>query len=64
MIYIKKLEKYFSKHVWYAKTVHVISGIGVGILITYPLAGVHPVRWGLALLGLGILGHIWPLMEK
>ncbi len=61
---IKKLEKYFSKHVWYGNFVHVLAGVGIGILITYPLAGVHPIRWGLALLGLGILGHFWPLIGK
>lgn len=64
MNYLKKAEKYFAKHTWYNGFVHVLAGMGIGILITYPVAGSHPVRWGLALLGLAILGHLWPLIEK
>ncbi|MDO8577238.1 MAG: hypothetical protein Q7R82_02755 [Candidatus Daviesbacteria bacterium] len=64
MIIIKQIEKYFSSHVRYNSLVHVIAGIGIGILITYPLAGVHPVRWGIALVAIGILGHLYPLLKK
>ncbi|OGE36913.1 hypothetical protein A3B45_02900 [Candidatus Daviesbacteria bacterium RIFCSPLOWO2_01_FULL_39_12] len=61
---LKEIEKYFSNHVRYNSTIHVLAGIGIGILITYPLIGAHPVRWGLAFLVLGILGHLYPLMVK
>lgn len=61
---LKKLEKYYSKHVWYAKGVNVLTGIGIGVLITYPFVGVHPVRVGLVLVGLGILGSLYPLFKK
>lgn len=53
-----KMEKYFSKHVYYGQAIHLVIGIGIGILITYPLVGEHPVRWGLALIALGLLGHL------
>ncbi|MCL5784384.1 MAG: hypothetical protein M1142_03460 [Patescibacteria group bacterium] len=45
-------------------TVHFLIGLGVGILITYPLIGAHPVRWGIIFLAIGILGHLYPLMLK
>ena len=60
----KKVGQYFKNHVMYNSTIHVIAGIGVGILLTYPLAGDHPVRWGVALLALAVLGHLYPLIQK
>ena len=64
MQYIKKLEKYFSKHIWYGNAVHLSIGIGVGILATYPLVGSHPLRWGIFFLALGLLGHLWAISIK
>jgi len=60
----KKALKYFSLHPYYNSVVHVLIGLGLGILITYPLVGEHPVRWGIALVALGLLGHLYPLMAK
>ncbi|MDO9027337.1 MAG: hypothetical protein Q7U68_00515 [Candidatus Roizmanbacteria bacterium] len=60
----KKIMDYFKKHPSYNGAVHVITGMGIGILITYPLVGAHPVRWGVVLLLLGILGHLYPLTIK
>lgn len=60
----KKADKYFSKHVWFNSTVHAIGGIGVGILIASPFANPHPVRWGLALLGISLLGHVYAFIDK
>lgn len=61
---MKEIEKYFAGHVRYNSTIHVLAGIGIGILITYPLIGAHPVRWGITFLALGILGHLYPLIQK
>jgi len=61
---LQQIEKYFASHVRYNSLVHVIAGIGIGILITYPLIGAHPIRWGLVFLGLGVLGHLYPLIQK
>ena len=61
---LKKIDNYLSKHVHYNSFIHVLAGIGIGILITYPLIGAHPVRWGLAFLAIGILGHLYPLTTK
>ncbi len=51
--------KYFEKHPNTNSFIHVIGGIGIGFLLTYPLAGSHPVRWGIAFLVLSVLGHVW-----
>lgn len=61
---MKKIEQYLKSHPMYSAAIHAIAGIGVGILITYPLVGAHPVRWGLTLLVIGILGHLYPLIIK
>lgn len=55
---------YFKKHPNYNSLVHGVAGIGIGVLITYPLVGAHPLRWGLGLLVLAILGHLYPLTLK
>jgi hypothetical protein len=60
----KQIEQYFKNHAMYNASVHIILGIGLGMLLTYPLAGAHPVRWGLGFIILGILGHIYPLAKK
>ncbi len=60
----KQISQYFKNHIYYTSFVHVIAGIGIGMLLTYPLAGSHPVRWGLGFIALGILGHIYPLIKK
>ncbi|MBU1472234.1 hypothetical protein KKB64_00400 [Patescibacteria group bacterium] len=40
----KKMKKYFSKYPMFNGAIHVIGGIGIGTLITYPFVGQHPVR--------------------
>lgn len=59
-----QVEKHFSKHPNENALVHSIAGIGIGILIARPFAGVHPMRWGVALLVLALLGHLKPLILK
>lgn len=60
----RQFDKYFAKHVTYNSIVHLIIGIGVGLLITHPLADPHPVRWGLVFLSVGIVAHMYPLFPK
>lgn len=57
--YFKKIEKYLSKNTEFNSALHLIGGIGIGIIITYPLIGIHPVRWGLIFIGVAVIGHIW-----
>ena len=61
---MKKITAYFKKFPSYNSLVHIIIGLGLGVLITYPLVGSHPVRWGLLLLVVGLAGHLYPLMGK
>ena len=59
----KKIEDYLKQHYLYFAIVHLIAGAGVGILITYPLIGQHPLRWGVGLIILGVLGIFYPLFR-
>lgn len=63
MKYHTKMLKYFSKNARFNSYVHFLGGIGVGFLLTYPLAQEHPVRWGVALLILSTLGHVYAAMH-
>lgn len=60
----KKVQEYFKAHPYYNSAVHVLIGVGLGILLTYPLVGAHPLRYGLALLGLGAVLHFCPMFVK
>ncbi|HEX8966104.1 MAG TPA: hypothetical protein VF820_06765 [Patescibacteria group bacterium] len=62
--YRKKAMLYFGHHVEYNAFVHVLAGIGLGILIASPIAFPHPVRWALTLLALSIVGHLYTLFAK
>lgn len=48
-----------NKYPAYNATIHALGGIGIGILIASPIAGTHPVRFGVTFLVLSILGHIY-----
>ncbi|MEK7155128.1 MAG: hypothetical protein AAB697_03300 [Patescibacteria group bacterium] len=60
----KKIGAYFRKHAYYNSAVHVLAGVGIGIFLTYPLVGAHPVRWGGLFLVVALLGHLYPLVKK
>ena len=61
---LKNTEKYFKAHPAFNALTHALGGMGVGILITYPFIGSHPVRWGVILLALSLLGHVYPSLIK
>ena len=56
--------KFFQRHPAFNGTTHALGGIGIGMLLTYPVAGNHPVRWALSFLALGLAGHIWAMTHK
>ena len=60
----KNSEKYFSRHPYTNALVHLVGGVGVGILITYPMVGTHPVRWGVTLIALAFIGHVYSYYQK
>lgn len=64
MFNLKKAEKYMKQHTAYNGLIHGLGGIGIGILITYPFIGSHPVRWGVFFLVLSLLGHLYPLLKR
>lgn len=60
----KKLLAYGSRHPLHNAVIHLVGGMGLGILLTYPLVGSHPLRWGVVLIALAVLGHGYALMKK
>ena len=60
----KRMEKYYAKHMQANAGVHAILGLGMGILITHPLVDPHPVRWGILIVALGLLAHLWAGTQK
>jgi hypothetical protein len=39
-------------------------GAGLGTLLTYPVFGSHPLRWGLGLMVVGILIYFYSVTTK
>ncbi len=60
----KSARKYLGAHTQFSGLVHLLFGIGIGVILTYPIAGVHPLRFGFMFLVLGILGYVWAGMQK
>lgn len=56
---MKKAMEYFKKHPNYNSVVHAVGGLGVGVIIASPVAGAHPVRFGIALLAISLIGHLY-----
>lgn len=59
----KRALAFFSRHVEYNALVHVLGGIGLGIIIA-GFAFPYQVNWALGLLALSLLGHIYTLFVK
>jgi len=64
MNYYKNAMKYFSKYPDQCIFVNLLTGVGLGFMLTYPVVGVHPIRWGLLFLGMGVVGFIWAGLQK
>lgn len=61
---MEKINKYFSKHVYLNSIFHVVGGIGIGVLLTHPYFDPHPLRYGIILLLVGLLGHGYAYISK
>ena len=61
---LQKIKKYFIKHPDYNSVVNLIAGMGLGIFMTYPIVGEHPLRWAVILFLVAIMGHLYPLVAK
>lgn len=68
MKYFLKLRKrvitFFKKHVEFNALTHALGGVGLGIIIASPIAGTHPIRWGIAFLIISLLGHLYSLWKS
>lgn len=42
----------------------LIIGMGVGALLTYPFFGTHPVKWGVALIAIGLIATLSKMGKK
>ncbi len=62
--YRKQAIGYFKNHPEYNATVHVVGGIGLGILIASPLTFPHPLRWAAIFMSVSLLGHLYILFAK
>ncbi|OGH12478.1 MAG: hypothetical protein A2857_02355 [Candidatus Levybacteria bacterium RIFCSPHIGHO2_01_FULL_36_15] len=61
---MKKIEKYFTKHVYANSLTHLAVGLGLGVLLTHTMFDPHPLRFGVLFLGLGLLGHAYAYQSK
>lgn len=60
----QRIENYFKNHTTYTAFVHILVGVGIGILLTHTAFDPHPLRWGLIFLLAGVLGHLYPLLNR
>lgn len=56
--------EYFKKHPAFNATIHFIGGIGIGCLLINPLFDGHTIRWGVALIIVAFLGHLYAWYTK
>lgn len=61
---LKKIEKYFAKHVWFNSLGHLIGGVGIGALLTDGFFNPHPLRWGAGLIVVALLFHAYAYYRK
>jgi nucleoside recognition membrane protein YjiH len=61
---MKKTAQYFMKHPGMNALAHFLGGTGVGILLTRAVFDPHPMRWGIGLIALAVIIHIYPLTLK
>lgn len=61
---LKRIEKYFVKHVYANSFAHIIAGVGIGALITNSFLNPHPVRYGITLIAVGLLFYVYAYFQK
>jgi hypothetical protein len=60
----QNIHKYFVKNPDQYAMIFLLCGIGIGIFVTYPVVGSHPIRWGIFFIILAIVGFIWGSRQK
>ncbi len=61
---LEKIQKYWSKHVYFANIVHVIGGTGLGLLLYNFLEKYNAFYVGLTLILFSLLGHFYAYLAK
>ncbi len=56
---IRRLYGYFKRHTAFTDFIHVCVGVGIGIMI----ARDDLLLWGIVMLGVGMLGHLWAFIR-
>lgn len=64
VIKLKKIEKYFAKHALVGSLSNLAIGFGLGALLTHGFLDPHPVRYGLMIAGVGVLGYLYAYFSK
>lgn len=56
---MKKGMDYLKKHPAYNASIHALGGLGVGMIVASTIASSHIVLWGMALIVVSLLGHLY-----
>ena len=56
---IKRLHSYFRENLAFTDTIHILEGLGLGLII----AGGNLLNWGVLALAIGILGHVYAFIK-
>jgi len=56
---IQRLYSYFKKNIAYTDLIHVLIGLGIGLII----AGGELFNWGIVAFSIGILGHVFAFFK-
>lgn len=57
---IKRLYSYFKKNIFFTDLIHISLGLGIGLII----AGNKFLVWGIILLIISVLGHIYAYIKE
>jgi hypothetical protein len=61
---VKKVIDFVKKHPTYNGTIHALGGLGVGFVIAYYFSGMNLILWGVILIIIAGVGHIYMLIAE
>lgn len=61
--FFKRMKKYYAKPHLIADMLLAVIGIGIGIAVSRPVAGEHPIRWGVTCIAIAALGLVWAILQ-
>jgi len=57
--FFKRLYSYFRKHIFFTDLIHIMIGLGLGFII----ASKELFNFGVVLIVLGVLGHVYAFIK-